>query len=51
MREEEIPPERVHRCPTLCDPECDVPCHEIHYVPWLRDHQPEACPGKREWVP
>lgn len=31
------------RCPTLCDPDCDEPCHEVHVVRWRRDHEPGEC--------
>lgn len=34
-------------CPTECDDDCTVGCHEYHY-PWMkRDHDPEDCPGLR----
>lgn len=32
-------------CPSDCDDDCDVACHEGHHVPWKRQHDPEACPG------
>lgn len=31
------------RCPTECDTDCAVPCHEVHQMPWKRDHNPEVC--------
>ncbi|MER6778438.1 MULTISPECIES: hypothetical protein [unclassified Streptomyces] len=35
-------------CPTDCDDDCDALCHEGHYVPWRRQHQPEDCPASTE---
>lgn len=32
-------------CPTPCDDDCDVLCHEGHEVTWKREHQPEDCPS------
>lgn len=32
-------------CPTECDDDCDAPCHEAHYVPWRRQHDPQNCPA------
>lgn len=34
-------------CPSGCDPDCEVDCHEHHAVPWKRHHDPAACPGGR----
>jgi len=36
----------VPTCPTLCDEDCEVDCHEGHQVSYKRDHEPEDCPGK-----
>lgn len=32
-------------CPTLCDDDCDAPCHEVHAIPRKRGHEPAACPA------
>lgn len=31
------------RCPTPCDPDCDVACHEVHAVTEKRDHDVREC--------
>lgn len=30
-------------CPTPCDEDCFATCHEWHYVPWKRGHDPQQC--------
>jgi hypothetical protein len=38
-----------YRCPTLCDPDCEINgwgCHEGHDVPSRREHDPEACEAR-----
>lgn len=30
-------------CPTSCDDDCDILCHEDHAVFWKRDHDPALC--------
>lgn len=36
------------RCPTGCDPDCELDCHEHHVVAYKREHDPQACPGATE---
>lgn len=33
-------------CPTECDDDCDVGCHEGHYLPFERLHDPDACDSR-----
>lgn len=35
-------------CPTSCDDDCEVDCHEGHQVIPKRKHDPETCPGAHE---
>lgn len=39
-------------CPTLCDPDCEAECHEVHVPDHgnKRTHQPWACQGIREAI-
>ena len=30
-------------CPTPCDDDCEVICHEVHLLRRFRDHDPGAC--------
>lgn len=30
-------------CPTPCDDDCEVVCHEMHAVKWRRSHDPAIC--------
>jgi hypothetical protein len=39
------PPTEPPRCPTPCDADCYARCHEVHAVPWKRDHRPQDCPS------
>jgi hypothetical protein len=41
IREDER--DRLQACPTLCDPDCEQLCHEVHDIPRRRDHDPETC--------
>lgn len=36
-------------CPTLCDAECEAPCHEAHQPYWKRTHDPATCHVLRGW--
>lgn len=34
-------------CSTLCDPDCEAPCHEAHQPYWKREHDVATC--ERKW--
>lgn len=34
-------------CPTVCDDDCDEPCHEGHLPRWKQDHDLRRCPAVR----
>lgn len=36
-----------HVCPTGCDADCEIGCHELHQPVWKRTHAPDKCKGYR----
>jgi len=46
LKEETAKHAAPEKCPTSCDDDFDVDCHEEHQVPAKRHHKPEDCPSR-----